>query len=92
MVHNERAAIIELGWQRMLKTSDGANKMQLRHFKMPEHNFEANKYYTLIYWQNEQLSEPPLLKNIPSENIQKKICDKAMPGLTNSGIHKHLKG
>jgi len=73
----------------MLKARDGTNKEQLRQFKMPEIYFEANEYYKLINWQNEQVSEPPLLKNIPSEDIQKKIRDKTMPGLTNSGIPWH---
>ena len=89
MVHDERAAIRELGWRRMLKARDCANKEQLRQFKMPEINFEANEYYNLINWQNEQVLEPPLLKNIPTEDIQKKIRDKTMPGLTNSSIPCH---
>lgn len=36
------------------------------------------------------ISEPPLLKNTPSEDMQKNICDKGMPALTYSSIPCYL--
>ena len=56
---------------------------------MPGINFEVIEYSNLINWQNEQVSEPPLLKNILYEDMQKKIHHKTMPGLTISGIPCH---
>lgn len=45
----------------------------MREFKIPKLNFKATEYYYCIDWFSTDISEPPITKNLSSEEIEHNI-------------------
>ena len=97
MIHDEKEYIRELSWRRILKARRSAPDY-VRVFKVPTLNFNAQSYYDMVDWQSLDLTEPPLTKNIETENIMKfihlrdapKFHAKAIPCHTQA-VERHIK-
>lgn len=68
MLTDPQKHIRELAARRILKARN-IKTNKLRIFKLPDINFNALSYIDLIDWQ-ENVTEPPILKTIPDEDIQ----------------------
>lgn len=70
------------GWNKILSIRNkNSDTTQIRQFKIPKLNFDANHYTELIDWENQAASVPPILRNFGfGENdarilAKKKLCD-----------------
>ena len=74
MIRDERIHIRKVGYRRIKKAREtSANKTE-RKFVVPKINFEAVDYPDLINWQLEKISEPPLTKSIPDEELDQLVA------------------
>lgn len=79
MITDHRKHIRQLGLRRILKCRvDGFQTSNIRQFKVPELNFEAQDYTELINWQSVTVTEPPLTKQISNDTLQEMIV--TVPG------------
>ena len=72
MICDEDKAIRQLGWRRIAKARSieaNTNTAKIRNFKIPTLNFSASKYYDIIYWQSNTISEPPCTRNITKDEL-----------------------
>lgn len=76
MLCDERKSVRELGLRRVLKArtekSGGTRK-----FKIPLINFEATDYIDMIYWADNVITEPPLVKHVSTEYLKEFIKNKS---------------
>ena len=72
MIHDENVVMQKLGWRRILKVRENASKQKkmLRAFLIPRLNFNANSYTEMIDW-TEEITEPPVTKNMTLEDVQR---------------------
>ena len=72
MIHDEHVVMQKLGWRRILKVRENASKQKemLRAFLIPRLNFNANSYHEMIDW-TEEITEPPVTKNMTLEDVQR---------------------
>ena len=71
MVSDDSEIIRRLGWRRILKIRESAQSNELvRAFRVPPINFQSNLYYEMIDWSKNVITEPPLFKNIPLQDIK----------------------
>lgn len=74
MLHDSNTRVRNLALQRILETRSSPKvsqgRMIPRKFTVPDLNFAANVYYKLIDWTKVKVTEPPLTKNIPTEQLQ----------------------
>jgi len=74
MLSDDRKHIRELAMRRILRAR--SEQFGLRVFSIPKLNFEAKEYIDLIDWQMTALSEPPILANNSSDDIEMFVaCD-----------------
>ena len=75
MACDDDKVIRQLSWMRMLKPgANDPNDIQgIRTFKIPNLNSKAGSYYNIIDWQNIDVSEPPVTKNIEMNQINSSI-------------------
>lgn len=68
--------IRELGCRRIIKARS-LKHSGLRSFKIPKIDFKSNTYYDLIDWQSSNLilTEPPLLREVTTEDLKKIVDD-----------------
>ena len=52
-----------------------------RTFKVPSINFQAKKYYDLIDWEKENITEPPVLRRLSDEQICSFVDDPSQVSL-----------
>lgn len=69
MITDERKHIRELAARRILKARSMSHPSTSRLLQVPLINFNATSYIDLINWQ-ENLTEPPLLKNLSDHEFQ----------------------
>lgn len=69
MITDERKPIRGLAASRILKARSMSHPLTPRIFQVPLINFNATSYIDLIKWE-ENLTEPPLLKNLSEREIQ----------------------
>ena len=50
----------ELSWRRIMKARQTDKGKNVRYFKIPPLNFDANNNTELIDWQGSKVTEPPL--------------------------------
>lgn len=74
MLTDPQTHIRELAARRILKARS-TGKVGLRLFQLPKINLKAATYYDLISWQ-ENITEPPILKSLPNEEIQLFVAQK----------------
>ncbi|KAK4887848.1 hypothetical protein RN001_004119 [Aquatica leii] len=65
----------ELGLRRILRCRQMKAKENIREFKIPTLNFEADDYIDLIDWQSISLTEPPLTVSISDNDLNAMILD-----------------
>ena len=76
MIQDESQTIRELGYRSILKARQHDAGI-LRRFKTPKLQFDAQTYYSMIDWQNIELSEPPITRKLLSdEKLQELIETK----------------
>ena len=75
MVYDEEKATRILGYRRLLKArnTEITRRSGVRHFTLPDVNFEAKTYIEMIDWQAAQLTDPPLLKHITNDELKNLI-------------------
>lgn len=73
MLFDSRKSVRKLGFQRLLKAR--SSPAPSRVFTIPELNFNAKEYYDLIPWDSIQLTEPPILKHLTVDELQKVISN-----------------
>jgi len=75
MLVDERKEIRELAARRikLARQSNGMNPVEVRKFKIPTMNFEADDYDTLVNWQELLRTQPPMLKDISDDEIENAI-------------------
>lgn len=60
MLVDERKAIRELAYRRILKARSSQKSLCIRSFSIPPFYFDATDYMDLINWQQLEISEPPI--------------------------------
>ena len=72
MIHDESEVVRMLGWKRILKARKSAecSSRNVRAFQIPKINFESSKYYDLVNWADLNLTEPPVVRNIPTSEMK----------------------
>ena len=74
MLVDRRMHIRELGLRRIIKFRESYdNQMCNRPFKVPNLNVNAGDYVDMINWQNVNVTEPPLTRQISINNFKKRI-------------------
>jgi hypothetical protein len=69
MLADEKKIIRELAFRRILKAR--SQKIAgIRKFNIPFFNFEASDYTEIIFWQESQVTEPPLTANLSAETLR----------------------
>ena len=79
MVNDDDPTVRALGWRRIKKARSSNLKKSVRAFTVPKINFDAKVYHTMIDW-NVDYTEPPLTKNITSEELDGYISTRSFPG------------
>ena len=51
-----------------------AERDEVRAFRLPQVNFQADHYEELISWESETVTEPPLTRALSEESLRQ-ICD-----------------
>jgi len=76
MLADNKQHIRELGLRRILKSREMIKgRSQVREFKIPILNFEADTYIDLIDWLSVEITEPPLTKSISDHDLKSMISD-----------------
>ena len=77
MICYDNKVIRQLGWRRILKAcfNDPYDIQGIRTFKIPNLNLKAENYYNIIDWQNVDVSEPPVTKNIEINQNQQQYSN-----------------
>jgi hypothetical protein len=69
MLQDERNHIRELAWRKIKKARRDSKEKSIRTYKIPDLNFEADEYISLINWQHSIVTEPPLTKTFSDDQI-----------------------
>lgn len=77
MITDERKTIRELGMRRILRARSESSG--LRKFSIPTLNFNAQNYIDLIDWQMTDVTEPPLLADLPVDSIEMLVASGEAP-------------
>lgn len=76
MIADPKQHIRELALRRILKARHDFReneKPNIRTFKIPVINFQANNYFDIINWQDSTITEPPVISNITDEALKEAI-------------------
>ena len=63
-----------------------SNSSAVRQFTVPEINFKTNSYHQLINWQKVEITEPPLIIGVNSEELLKLVQYGSFAELSKSPI------
>jgi hypothetical protein len=77
MITDARKYIRELGMRRILKAR--STSYGIRRFTIPVLNFNAKDYVDLIDWQATEISEPPLMSDISTDEIEMLVASGSIP-------------
>ena len=69
MINDERSYIRELWWRRILKVRR-SNSNGIHQFNIPQLLFASKHYVNMIYWQENDITEPPLYKKLTDKEIE----------------------
>ncbi|CAH1116385.1 unnamed protein product [Phaedon cochleariae] len=76
MLADSRKYIRELALRRILKCrTSHPIENGIREFKVPRINFEAEEYWDMIDWQQGDITEPPLTKDITEAALREMISE-----------------
>ena len=68
MLHDSDENIRKIAVEKIIKLrSEVSNDSYVRKFKVPNLNFEANNYHSLITWEN--ATKPPLTKRLSNAEL-----------------------
>lgn len=73
MLSDTRSHVRELSLRRILKSRTTNATRDIRKFKIPPINFEADNYINLINWQDITVTEPPMTEQFSSEELKQMI-------------------
>ena len=76
MMNDDSNDIRELAWRRIKKAKDSLKGKSVRAFKIPKLDFDAECYTDMISWENVNITEPPLNRDITVEEIDGLIDSK----------------
>lgn len=99
MVADPRRHIRELALRRILKARSSkkdSDKQNIRVFKIPKLNFEAEDYSDIVDWQNIEVSDPPALSKYLDEELKSFITTGEIPEIPGFPCHtqtveRHIK-
>jgi len=77
MITDDNKTIPELGMCRILRAR--SESYGLRKFSIPTLNFNAQSYIDLIDWQLTDVTEPPLLAEVPVDEIEMLVASGETP-------------
>lgn len=90
MITDERKHIRELGLRRIMKARTSEQRGRgVRVFEVPPLNFEATDYFELIDWQLCAITEPPILKSLSDDDLQRFIHNGTTTAVTFSRFPSH---
>jgi hypothetical protein len=78
MLADHRPYVRSLAIRRILKARD--NHIPQRQFRVPKLKFSAESYEDMIFWSNQNLTEPPLTKCLTTATLKAHLTDN--DGLT----------
>lgn len=64
MLDDDDRRIRVLAYLRIMKARERSKTSDVREFNIPKLNFTCKNYVELIYWKDEILFEPPILRNV----------------------------
>lgn len=73
MIMDERQHVRELGLRRVLKARESCKGKSIRNFRVPTLDFNAIDYIDMVQWDICNVTPPPLLRNVPDEEIEEMI-------------------
>ena len=75
MLVDDRKEIRELAAKRikLARQSNSADSIEVRKFKVPSVNLDANDYHCLVNWQELPRTQPPMLNDISDDEIDSAI-------------------
>lgn len=75
MLVDDRKEIRELAARRikLSRQSPVADYSEVRKFRIPPLNFDAEDYHSLVNWQELPRTQPPMLKDVSDDEIEKAI-------------------
>ena len=76
-IHDDSPTIRDFVLRRILKVRSSSEELRL--FSFPSPNLNASRYYEMIDWHNNLVSEPPATKMIPDEELKRLIINKEKP-------------
>lgn len=85
MLTDKRKNIRELAVRRILKARK--TDMKTRTFRIPKINFEAQEYIDLIHWSHCDVTEPPLTKSMPDEQLREIMTNDTVPKFDHFPCH-----
>lgn len=68
MLADDRKEIREQACSRILQSR--SNIPHLRKFEIPSFNFDASDYFKIIKWEDNTITEPPLLRDLSTDELQ----------------------
>lgn len=79
MIFDDQKHIRELGWRRILNAR--TRSQDRSSFEIPRLNFDAEVYHHMINWfdSNVQVTEPPLTKDFPTDDINSMVKSGIFP-------------
>jgi hypothetical protein len=79
MIFDSRANMKTLAYRRILAVRE--KRSNVRKFELPKLNFNANDYTDMIFWQEVDRCEPPIMQQYSSNDIRNLMNDKISPTL-----------
>ena len=75
MLVDDRKEIRELAARiiKLARQSTAIDSVEIRKFKIPALNFDAEDYYSLVNWQDVPRTQPHMLKDISDDEIERAI-------------------
>ena len=76
MINDDSSDIRNLAWRRIKEARDSFKGKSVRSFQIPELDFDAERYIDMISWENINITEPPLTRDITVEEINELVHSK----------------
>lgn len=77
MLFDDREHIRELAARKILKAREAEISNTRRVFKVPKLNFDARYYIDLIFWQECEISAPPILRQMSDDELRIKAKEQS---------------
>ncbi|CAH1099555.1 unnamed protein product [Psylliodes chrysocephalus] len=80
MLTDTREWVRELSLQRILKARENSREtVEVRHFVVPKINFNTTDYFELIYWNECDVTPPPVLRDFTDDTLKNLINETEIP-------------